>query len=487
MSIAEDNLYRLLNIGIALSAQRDMPKLLDIILNEAMEITRCDAGTLYLLEDNLLSFKIMRNHTMKTYQGGNGEEVDLPPVPLEETNVCAYVVIHGEMENIDDVYNSDAFDFSGPRNYDKITGYRTQSMMVIPLENNRGVTIGVLQLINATDGAGNVIAFDEQYEFIFRAVASQAAIAVTNMRYTENIKELLNSLAQVLAAAIDERSPYNANHTRNVAALTDEFIDFMNESHEAGKTHYFMDSALKQQTIMAAWLHDVGKIITPLEIMDKATRLGRDLVLVMLRFDTIFYLEETRFLKGDMTCDEWNALSAEIKTAKALCERSDSGAHLTDEEIAAIQSYGYRCASYEDGTQVIWLTPHEINCLSLKSGTLTDEERAIMKDHVLITKRLLEKIKFTEEYRDVPILASSHHEKLNGCGYPLGMKGDELSLPMRILGLMDVFEALTAIRPYKSSMPTKKALSIISKMTADGDFDPHLVSLLEDLKGVDEE
>ncbi len=477
--ISED-ILRVLQIGILLSAQRNMPKLLDTIITEAMLITNCDAGTLYTFENGQLHFKIMRNHTMKSYQGGEDEPVTLPPVPLEERFVSSYVVIHKELVNIEDAYTSDKFDFSGPKRYDQMTGYRTQSMLVIPLENNRGEVVGVVQLMNAMDKDGTVIAFDPKYELIFRSVASQAAIAVTNMNYMRNIKQLFNSLVEVLATAIDERSHYNANHTRNVARFTDEFIDYLNERYSKSEFSEAFTPEDKEQIVMAAWLHDVGKIITPLQIMDKATRLGDHAIVVSMRFDTIFYAEKAKYLAGAYTAAEWELLSEKIKAARALCEKSDTGAVLTDEEVDAIRQFGETVTVRDDGQEMLWLTDYEVNSLSLKYGTLTREERQIMEDHVVITERLLSKIPFTSDYKDVAYFASTHHEKLNGKGYPHKRKAEELPTATRIISMMDVFDALTAKdRPYKKPMSMEKAFSILDKMVADGDMDCGLLHHLK--------
>ncbi len=481
-NISQD-VIRVLNIGIELSAKRNMSKLFDTIITEAMLITNCDGGTLYIYENEMLHFKIMRNHTLKTYKGGKDEKIDLPPVPITKQNVCSYVVLCRELKNIDDLYFSDEFDFSGPKKYDAITGYRTKSMLVIPLENNKGEIVGVLQLINALDENRNVISFSKKFELIFRSIAAQAAIAVTNMKYTRDIKNLFNSLVQVLAAAIDERTPYNANHTKNVVLLLSDFIDFLNKKYYQGTYDQFIDEELREQIIMAAWLHDVGKIITPLEIMDKATRLGACAEIVSLRLTNLYYSEQIKYLQGSISASQWEEVSAQLKQAKDLCEKSNTGAVMADEEIELIKSYSKRKTITTEGQEIFWLTDPEVEQLSLKYGTLTQNERKIMEEHVVITDKLLKKIEFTKEYKDVPFFAASHHEKLNGKGYPKGLKLNEMPLATRLLVMMDIFEALTANdRPYRKAMSTEKAFEILEKMVEDGDLDSNLVALLKEHK-----
>lgn len=481
IDLTDSDLDRVLNIGVSLSKERNLPKLLDAILTEAMEITHCDAGTLYLHEDNQLKFEIMRNHSMKTYWRGVDNPVDLPPVAIREENVCAYVLLHRSLENIDDVYSSKRFDFSGPRNYDQMTGYRTRSMLVIPLEDNRGEVTGVLQLINAMDEHGHIISFDQKFEKVFRAIASQAAIAVTNMKYLRENQELLQSLVEVLAAAIDERSHYNASHTKNVVNLVRRFVDFINQQFNSGRTSMQFTEEEKEQIVMSAWLHDIGKIVTPLEIMDKSTRLGAHLPFIEMRFDTIYAAENVRFLKGEISQEEWEQVQKEIAEARDLCRRVNHyDVFALEEEQRIILTLGKRQTTLPTGQAILWLEPVEVEELTIHYGTLTVEERKIMEEHVMITSRLLQKIKFSSQYRDVPTFAGGHHEKLNGTGYPRGLQSESLPVGTRILTVMDIFEALTAEdRPYKKSMSIEDAVKILDEMVNEGQLDRDLVRMLK--------
>jgi HD-GYP domain-containing protein (c-di-GMP phosphodiesterase class II) len=357
-------------------------------------------------------------------------------------------------------------------------------MLVIPLIGNRDEVVGTLQLMNAMDSEGNVIPFAEGYEEIFRSISAQAAIAVTNMKYMAENRELFQSLVEVLAAAIDERSHYNANHTRHVAELTRDFIGFLNERCEEGRTTISFSEEDAEQLVMAAWLHDIGKIITPLEIMDKTTRLGWGEQLVQLRFDAILTAEHVRFLEGKITLAEFEALAHEIGEAKDLCAKANSGANTSGTEMALIESYGKRICEMPGGKILRWLEPSEIECLAIRYGTLTAAERKIMEQHVEITQRLLDKIRFSQEYRDVPSYAADHHEKLNGHGYPHGKSAEELPLAARILTVMDIYEALTAKdRPYKKPMPHEMALEILDKMVIDGEVDAEIVKWVREWAG----
>lgn len=478
----------LLNVGIALSVEKDHNQLLEIIVSEARRITRADAGTLYLREGDLLQFKIIQNETLQVFKGGKGEPIDLPPVPLQKENVSAYAAITRQSINIPDVYMAEGFDFSGPKNYDQITGYQTRSMLVIPLENHEGEVAGVLQLINSLDDAGKPVPFPVYYEKVVSSLASQAAIALTNMQLLAEIQNLFNSFVEVMATAIDSRTPYNANHTRRVALLAGELARAVNR-HTQGKWagEYFNEDRIAQ-LIMAGWLHDIGKIATPLSVMNKASRVEDRLEIILQRFDYIKSNMETTYWETKLELPDeneqalldleksWKEQTDLIQEARALIIRADNPATFVDKDMVQrlqeIAALTYRDSA---GNVCPWLTAGELTALSVAKGTLTNEERKIMEEHVIVTRRMLDKIPFTRKLKDVPYFAGIHHEHLDGKGYPNGLKGDEIPLEGRILALVDVFDALTAAdRPYKKAMPLEQALKILGFMVKDGELDADL-------------
>ena len=284
------NLNKMLDIGVALTKEKNYDKLLSLIISISMDITSSDAGTLYMYEKDALHFKIMKNNTLRVNKGENGDVSELPPVPLEEKNVCAYSAINRKIINIPDVYNYDKFDFSGPRSYDPITGYRSKSMLVIPLENHENELIGVLQLINSLDSDGNIIPFNKEYEYILMSIASQAAISISNMKYNLEVKALLHSIVTVFATAVDARTPYNSFHTSNVSKYIEILIDYINVKYRIGEIDICFDESRREQLILATMLHDIGKLIIPLEIMNKDTKLGKQLDTILNRFDYLISL-----------------------------------------------------------------------------------------------------------------------------------------------------------------------------------------------------
>lgn len=475
------DIYKILNLGIAFSTQHDIAELLNAIVDQAISITNADGGTLYSLEDDTLIFKILRNKSMNTHQGSYGEKIDLPPVPLTEDNVCSYAALHRELINIQDVYSCTQFAFQGPKRYDSITGYHTKSMLVMPLQDNRNRIVGVLQLINAMDSQGNVIEFDEDYEFVFRSIAMQAAIAVTNMRYTAEIEDSFFSFIEVMASAVDERTPYNARHTHNVANYTLKFVEYINELQKQGKTDIVYTENDKEQLVIAAWLHDIGKIVTPIEVMNKATRLDPHYDDVRMRLEHICLNNKVDFYEGRKDEAAMERCENSVTCAIELITRLDTAPFITDDDVAAVKEIAENRFVDIYGRNLPWLSEYEVECLSIRYGTLTQHEREIMESHVSITRKLLEKIKFTSDFKNVADIASAHHERLNGKGYPNHLHADDLSVGVRILGIMDVFEALTAAdRPYKKAKTPAVALDILDDMVAKGDLDGKLVALLRE-------
>lgn len=486
----------LLKIGIALSAEKDHNRLLEMILTGARRITNADAGTLYLCEKDGLVFKIMQNSTMNTYLGGKGEPIDIPPVRLVKENVSAYVALTGKSVNIPDVYNAEGFDFTGPRRYDQMTGYRTRSMLVVPMENHECRIIGVLQLINAMgEDDGAVIPFASRHQRVIEALASQAAIALTNAKLIRDIEELFHSFVQTITTAIDARTPYNANHSRRVALLAGCLAEAVSEScDEAWRDEKFTEDR-REQLVMAGWLHDIGKVATPLEVMDKSTRLDSGINLVLQRFDCCYRTKVADYYRDrSLLLEQGEVLRArelerchleeleEIKRARELVEKANNPATFIDDELAGRLAEA-ASITYRDmnGRELPVLTQRELECLSVRKGTLTGAERMVMEEHVAITARMLEKINFIKKYSSVPLYAAMHHEHLDGKGYPMGLSGDEIPLEARILALVDVFDALTADdRPYKRAMPVEGALRILGFMAEEGKLDPRLYKLFKE-------
>lgn len=474
----------LLDVCVALSAERDREALLFQILDTAMDLTACDGGTLYLLEEDGLHFCRMVTRSFGIRQGGAEAPITLPPVPLKPSHVCARAVLEEALINVPDVKNDDRFDFSGAARYDAMTGYSTRSMLVVPLSNDRGRLIGVLQLINALKPDGEITSFGQDMELVVSALASQAAISLTNMQYADRVRSLLDSLVRALSTAIDERTPYNANHSRNMARYAAAFLDWLDRTDNGWK----FDAEKRREFLMSVWLHDVGKLTVPLEVMDKESRLGPALREVQHRFSTMGLLNKLALLEGKITPEEAERRKTDLAEGIAFIERINRAGFLPDGDLAAVDAMAQRTYIDEDGEEKPWLTAEEHVCLSVRKGTLTAAERQIMESHVTVTARILDQVAFPEEYARVPEWASAHHELLNGKGYPNHQTADSLPPEVRLITILDVFDALTAKdRPYKPGMPVEKALSILHSMVNEGGMDGEILALFEESKAWEEE
>lgn len=477
MQLQYKDFEKILNTGIRLSTETDRTRMLAAILESGMEITNCDGATLYLYEEQGLSFRLMKTLSKGIDRGMNGDVIDdIPPVPMEEQNVCSYAAIHREVVNIPDVYDSSRFDFSGPRHYDQLNGYRTKSLLVVPIENNERELIGVLQLINAMDEAGNVIAFDRQYEIIIRSLGSMAAIELTNQSYMEALKTQIYSFAEALTTAMEGRTPYNALHTRNVGQYVNLLAEYINQLHAAGQCEEYISTADKDQLMLAALVHDIGKMVVPLSIMNKATRLEADMERIEERFKLIKALYKIDLLDGSLTGQEYEAAVAELDAELEFIYRIDTADYVDDEAYAHVSELAKKKHVGRDGEELFYLTEREVACLSIRSGTLTAEERREMENHVVMTSRILEKVQFYPGFSMVPKWVGAHHEYLDGTGYPNHLKGDELDFETRILTVVDIYDALAATdRPYKKPIQREKALDILRDMAQNGKVDGRLV------------
>ena len=468
------DMEKLLDIGIAFTTEKDIDSLFVIILNAVMDITGCDGGTLYLLRDDALWFQVMITRSLGLQRGPGGDTIDLPPVPLSRQNVCSRAALDKTLINVENIYTSESFDFTGAKKYDALTGYKTVSMLTVPMEDDHGDVIGVLQLINAMDEGGAVVPFAPGYNRVLSSVASQGAICLTNRNYAAEVSELLDSFVRAISAAIDARSPYNANHTRNMTRYGQKFVSWLNASGAEA-----FDDERERQFLMSIWLHDIGKLAVPLAVMDKESRLGDKLERVQNRLQRLRLQSEIDFLRETIDLAAHKKRLSDLDHARALVEDANQAGFLPDGTLEEIGALGKKTMPGPDGEEAL-LTPDELTCLTVRRGTLTDEERRVMEGHVLITRRMLSEVRFPKNYRSVPGWASAHHEYLNGKGYPDGLTAETLPTETRMLTILDIYDALTARdRPYKPALPTEKAFSILEGMAEQGQLDGRLLGLFK--------
>jgi len=492
-------IQRLTEIGIALSAERNLARLLERIVDEARSLNHADAGTLYTVdsEEEVLRFAIVQNESMNTRLGGERGEIPWPPVPLNPSNVSAYVALTGDIVNIRDVYEAEGFDFSGPRKYDAANGYRSQSMLVVPMRNHDDEVIGVLQLINAQDPrTGDVVPFPERNVERTRALASQAGIALTNAQLIHDLEALLDGLLKVMAAAVDEKSAYTGGHIQRVTRYGVLLAEAVNNCPDDrfGDRRFTRDELTELR--VAGLLHDIGKIVTPQHVVDKATKLQTvydRIQEVRTRFSVIRRGRENEMLRRKLALAQAGAapealvrLDAEFA---ADCERladdlqylesiNLGGEFMAPDKLERLQAIAAQTYVDDAGATQPYLTEDEVRNLSIARGTLLPEEFKVIREHAAVSLRLLQQIPFARKMRNVPTYAGDHHEALDGSGYPRGKKAEDLPLQSRILAIADIFDALTASdRPYKNAYSVEKACEILRADASRGKVDPDLVEL----------
>lgn len=490
-----ERLELLHRIGLALSSERNRARLLETILEEARKLCLADGGTLYLrTDDDQLAFEILRNDSLGVSLGGTtGKPIDLPPIPLFNpdgspnlANVATAAVHAKTSVHIPDAYDAAGFDFSGTKVFDQRNGYRSKSFLTIPLINSEARVIGVLQLLNAQDAVtGEVIPFCSEQKRTVEALAAQAALALDNKLLLEQQKALLESFIKLIAAAIDSKSPYTGAHCERVPALAEMLVSSLCETTTGKFADFRLDDEEWYELRIAAWLHDCGKVTTPVHVMDKATKLEtivdrieqvRARFAVLERDARIAYLEAVAAgTPEEKARSEYERELARLKDDLAFLEHANIGGEfLPPEKQARIAEIGARRVRLLDG-EVPLLSADEVENLSISRGTLTEAERRIINGHMVQTVKMLEALPFPRHLARVPEYACGHHEKMDGTGYPRGIYAGDMSIPARALAIADVFEALTADdRPYKKAKKLSEAMRIMGFMKVDNHLDPDL-------------
>ena len=546
---------RLIDIGIALSVEKDTNKLMEIILLEAKDISNADGGTLYIrTKDDTLEFEIMHTDSLDVVQGGtSGVEITIPAVQMyledgspNNQQIVASAALSGDTLNLRDAYDSTEFDFSGTKRFDEGNNYRTRSVLTVPLKDSQGDVIGVLQLLNAMTTDGQVIDFSKQIQPLIEALASQAAVALDNALLIESQENLLDAFITLMARAVDAKSPHTGGHCERVPELTKMLSQAACETASGPFTDFNLTDAQWYELHIGAWLHDCGKVTTPDYVVDKATKLETitdRIHEVRMRFEvlklerTVAYqakliagVGEPEFLKtelekalaqidddyyfitecnlgGESMADDlvarvkkiagttWTRTLSdrpgvsfeELKRKKKqpepllpcqeplLADRPD---HLIEHNAVAHSAdpdniYGFKVEVPEYKYNL-----GEVYNLCISRGTLTNEERFKINDHIVQTIVMLDSLPFPKHLERVPEIAGGHHEKMDGTGYPKRLTGDEMSIPAKVMAIADVFEALTAAdRPYKKPKKLSESINIMSFMVKDQHLDPELFRL----------
>jgi HD-GYP domain-containing protein (c-di-GMP phosphodiesterase class II) len=482
-------LENILNIGTILSTEKDAEKLYEIILKAAMDFTHADAGTLYrLMDDKQLSFDIIHTRSKGVHIGGkSGRPILLAPIELflpdgtpDHSRIVCHAVHTHETVQIDDVYASTRFDFSGTHAFDKQNDYLSKSVLAVPLRTPDGETIGALQLLNPLDESGVIRSFTIEEQAVVRSLASQMAVALANRILIDAQAALFDSMIQLINSAIDDKSPYTGGHCSRVPQLTLMMADAVNRCRQGPLADFEMTTEDRAELRVAGFLHDCGKISTPVHVVDKATKLEAihdRIALVELRFELVIKEIEIALLKGELSPDLAQQKRQQALDNVEFLKKSNTGSEsMRDEHVQRIaqitQQYGWVDTK---GVAQAAITADEAKNLSIRYGTLNNEEREIINHHIVLTINLLEQLPWPKHLRNVPEYAGGHHEKMDGKGYPKGLTRDQMSVQARCMGIADIFEALTASdRPYKKAKTLSESLKIMGSMKLGQHIDPDL-------------
>lgn len=501
---------RLHELSTALSKERSHTKLQELILYALKDITGADGGTLYLPseKEDFLNFEILINSTLKLSMGGTSKtKIMFKPLRLYDLlkrpnhhNIACSCFLSGKVINVDDAYKTHEYDFSGARVFDRQARYLTSSVLAIPLLDLENKVKGVIQLVNSKNEAGESVPFSIEDIAFAEFLGSHAAITLANFQLTNELSNLFESLARVIATAIDDKSAYTGKHCHRVPEVT---IMIAKAAIKA-KTGQFKNFNLNHEQLkeikLAALLHDCGKVSTPVNVVDKSTKLETivdRIEMVDTRFEVLkkdveieFLKKKIQLLEGDVSVNlgilketlsnKMEKLDEDLEFIKQCNIGSEFMTRLDQEKVLEIAEYRWENKSNEIFNV---LNDNEIENLIVPKGTLNEEEKEIINHHVITTQKMLDQLEFPKHLKNIPEIAGSHHEKINGTGYPKGLTGEQISIQAKMLCVADIFEALTARdRPYKPGKPLSETLFILGKMKEDGHLDEDIFNLFIDEK-----
>jgi len=501
-------------IGIRLTSERNPEALLELILTKAREITASDAGSLYLVEEaadgsRRLCFALAQNDTVAV-------GFRATTLPLTSESIAGHVALTGRSVSLDDAYRlPPGTPFRINRSFDESTGYRTKSMLVVPMRTPQGETIGVLQLINCKPGVSgpldgvagverHVRPFSPRHAALAESLASQAAVAVDNSRLYQSIRRLFDGFVAASVTAIESRDPTTSGHSFRVAELSVALAEAVDRCATGpyAATRFSADEVMELR--YAALLHDFGKVGVREHVLLKAKKLYpweldriRQRVTLIRRGLELRYarLKIEHLLSRGRRGWERRAAALDRELAERLAELDDSldrivvanePSVLPLDVVARIRELAVRDFQDDQGERQTILAPREAEILAIPRGSLTEDEVREIRSHVVHTWEFLSQIPWTKEFRRVPEIARSHHEKLDGSGYPDAIKGDEIPLQSRIMTIADIFDALTAAdRPYKKAVPLELALDILHAERRAGALDAALLDLFVEARVFD--
>jgi HD-GYP domain-containing protein (c-di-GMP phosphodiesterase class II) len=495
------------DVSAALGTERDLLTLLEMILSQARRMTGSDAGSVYLVEregehgtPRALRFRLAQNDSLPELA------LEEYTVPLDASSVAGYVAATGQSVNIADTARlpRDAA-YRINRSFDERSGYRTKSMLVIPMRTHRDEVVGVLQLINRKRSPAakldspeaterEVLAYDARAVELGRALAAQGAVSIENSLLYESIERLFEGFVTAAVTAIEQRDPTTFGHSGRVASMTVRLAEALAVGGVGPYRGLQFTRAQLRELRYAGLLHDFGKVAVPESILVKEKKLYPSTIeAIGHRFAFLIQAAELEFERarsrhllehGRERYDEMvRELEGALRKRRLELERYRQAIIAACEPtvtpegtFAEVIELGGRTFLDMDGEERALLTPCERRQLSIRQGTLDEEERREVEAHVDVTFRFLQQIPWTQELRGVPEIARGHHEKLDGSGYPRGVSGDAIPVQTRMMTIADIFDALTASdRPYKRAVPRDAALDLLRDEARGGKLDAHLL------------
>jgi HD-GYP domain-containing protein (c-di-GMP phosphodiesterase class II) len=505
-------LGELTRIGMALATERDYNALLELILTQARQVTSSDAGSLYVVETQPNETKRLRFKMSQTYS-----RPDIPLVeftmPIDHSSIAGYVAATGEPLVIDDAYFLPPdVEYSFNRSIDEKYGYRTKSMMTIPMKDHKDAVIGVLQLVNRKrdydaklstreDVEAQVIPYTKRTVEIVSALAGQAAVSIENSQLYESIERLFEGFVRASVTAIEQRDPTTFGHSGRVAAMTVGLAEAVDRTSTGPYRHIRFSRQQIRQIRYAGLLHDFGKVGVREQVLVKAKKLyPPDLALIKQRYAFIrrtaerdYERQRAEYLERhgpqgyreflDRLREEHERRLQELDRFMQLIIESNEPTVLPAGNFEELMRYARVYYQDLEGNDLPYLTDDEVRFLSIRKGSLDEHERLEIESHVTHTYRFLLQIPWTKELEDIPAIAYGHHEKLDGSGYPRKVRGEEIPIQTRMMTISDIFDALTASdRPYKRAVPLPRALDIMAEEVKAGMLDEALFQVFVEAK-----
>lgn len=531
LSMARE-IHELNEIGAALSAEHDTEKLLEMILTKARQITNSDAGSLYVVEQIEPQRELPRAggpvnkgvgsvpsapHKRLRFKLAQNDSVNISfkeaAMEISDRSIAGYVALTGSVVNLEDAYRlPPEVPYSINRKFDEDSGYRTKSILVVPMRTPQDEIVGVLQLINAKKSAQarlntlsqivqQVCSYGDRQQDIVLSLASQAAVALENSRLYEAIQRLFEGFVRASVTAIESRDPATSGHSFRVANLTVALAELVDRSDLERFAQIRFTRTEMREIRYASLLHDFGKVGVREEVLVKAKKLyPAQLELIQQRFHFVKRTMQQRSLESrldyvlkqgrekylqklDKFDKELAAQLEELGQQLQVILRSNEPTVLAEGSFDRLLEIAAQ--KYEDlgGEKKDLLTQDEVRLLSIRRGSLDDSERLQIESHVLHTVNFLQQIPWTKEIKNIPAIAMGHHEKLNGQGYPYKLSAPEIPVQTRMMTISDIFDAISAVdRPYKKAVGLERALQILEFAVKDGEIDPDLFQLFREGK-----